>query len=372
MQTTYETQRPLLGEQQRAYDDLTTWASEVLPGMMQTSFEFTCYDGELYGHDGLPLTPVFDDALKDAERKARHNPQLAFLVRRTRVERGELDEIKTMASEHGTNTIVVESEYPQELWNATEDIEGYDHVRKQTMLRVIYRRPDGTIVMVSQSLEGSNRQALEAIRESLGYTTDEGELLGQRMHFDLDPVDQEFLVDKLTGIYDRSLNQQFGGNYRAGWRVPAAHAYINTYEFVLAQSDLIDTFIANGEQSPQGLYGFAAAMQQRYERALSGQPLGFERQLFIGGLDPMMEMYQAAIEARANQKVFSGCGASIGPVGELSGVSSLQEAGYSNVTDEDEYGSLSFECPSGHTNYRRRGQLLKACQIPNCHASVTC
>ena len=41
-------------------------------------------------------------------------------------------------------------------------------------------------------------------------------------------------------------------------------------------------------------------------------------------------------------------------------------------TEEDEYGSLTFECPKGHKNKRPRGKLIDRCQAKHCTASVKC
>jgi len=369
--------RPPQAEQLRRYDDAATWASEVLNGVMRSSFEFTPQGDELYGHDGLPLSLVFENAIVSAELKAQEDPSLAFEVRRAKVERGELDDVLAMARGEGPNTMVVLSYYPIELTRATEDVGGYNHQRRQTMMRVIYRQPDGTIAMVSQSLEGSHREALEAIRESVGYQTQPGELLGQRMHLDLDAEDQEFLPDLLTGAYDRSLSEQQGGVYRAGWEVPTDRVLINTYDFVMGQGDLIRTFLDKGERNSSGLYGFAAAMQQRYEREvarLSNRGYVYTMQPPNFMSNPMIEMQQAAIEAKAERKVFSGCGASISANGELSTEQSLRELGYGSKSDEDKFGPLTFKCSKGHANRRPRAKspkdFITNCQ--KCGISVQC
>jgi hypothetical protein len=54
-----------------------------------------------------------------------------------------------------------------------------------------------------------------------------------------------------------------------------------------------------------------------------------------------------------------------------SGASSL-EGGKSSMfsSEEDEFGSLSFKCPKGHSNTRKRKQLLTNCQ--KCGVSVKC
>lgn len=41
-----------------------------------------------------------------------------------------------------------------------------------------------------------------------------------------------------------------------------------------------------------------------------------------------------------------------------------------SMHDHDQYGSLVFQCPNGHTNTRKRGQLIDECST--CHKSVKC
>jgi len=333
-------------EYQRKFDDVTTWAAEMLDGNMRTPFEFTFDGQELYGRDGLPLGKVFKDAIVDARRKAEIDPSKSFLVRMAEADWGEYQDMKAMARGEAPNTMVVESDSPFELKDATEDIEGINVKRRQTMQRVICRLPNGNISMVSQSLEGSDRDGLEAIYDYLGQPAKEGPLLGQRIHLDLEPEDQEFLGDHLLGVYDRTLEAKHGGTYRAGWRLPTERAHINTYNFVLAQPDLVHNFIEKGGLNSQALLGFAAAMRQRFENLMNPQEqVSFlEANRFAG--DPMLEMYHAAALAIEQGQTFSGCGISIGARGELSTQEQLKELGYgSDETDSGTCEFISKKCP---------------------------
>lgn len=355
-------------ERLRQYDDVSTWLSEVLKGRMQTTFEYTFDGKELYSHEGLPITPVFEDAISDAEKAAQSDSFLEFEVRRRKIERTELEDIFAMARGNAPDTMVVVSDFVPELMDAREDVGGYNVSRKQTMLRIISRTPDGTIKMVSQSLEGSHRTALEAIYAHLGFVPDDGELLGQRMQFDMTPEEQEFLTDELMGVYDRVLETKYGGSWFAGWHLPSERARINTYDFVLNQSDLIDAFL--GKDLPgfdeSALYGLAAAMRERYENLVNGA------EHFIAPAigDPMQEMALAARFARETGLVFSGCGLSLGTMGEDSIERELGDTGYGNKIDEDEYGPLNFKCQKGHSNMRPRGELIDSCKT--CGVSVRC
>ena len=231
--------------------------------------------------------------------------------------------------------------------------------------------------MVSQSLEKSDRRASEAIYQSLGFEPDEGELLSQRIQIDMEPEEQEFLVDALTGVYDRSLAEQYGGNWRAGWHMPDDRAYFNTYDFVREQHDLLEAYFTLDNDNLNNMLGLAAAMKQRYETQLSKKSIKSDETLVIDTswvpqvvLPPLLEMQQAAKHAIAKGETFSGCGISIG--GPIDTEGQLNELSYGNKADEaeDKYGSLSFKCPKGHRNTRPRNKLIDNCKT--CGTSVKC
>lgn len=320
-------------ERQRHYDDTTTWLAEVLEGSMRTSFEYTFDGHELFGRDGGALGIIFKDSVKDAELIAAKNPNLAFELRRRKIEKSEYADMVAMAKGELPNTMVVVSDFPPELMGVTQDIGGYNTRRKQTMLRVISRSEDGTITMRSQSLDRSNRKALEAIYGCFELVPRAGELLGQRIHMDLPSEDRTYLIDLLTGIYDNSLISQYGGGWYGG-RTPAEMA--NTYDFVRSQGDLIDAFVAeklnNPSQAESLRYGLAAAMEARFTNRLVRSVVGLAQQVFPHRPVPLHEMEQAGREARARGKTFSACGLTEDGQEGLSTEGQLAEAGLGNKT----------------------------------------
>lgn len=341
MENTQTIERPPFEREQRRYNDVVTWLSEVLDGNMRTTFEYNFDGHEIYSQDGSALSPIFNEAVKDAENLANEKPNLAFELRRRLIEKEELEDVFAMARDETPNTLIVVSDFPPELMEASEDVGGYNIARKQTMLRVITKNSDGKIKMVSQTLEGSNRAALEAIFEHFGFAPEDGELLGQRMKIELDGTEQEFLVDELVGVYDRKLASQFGGAWRAGWNIPAERAYANTYDFVITQEDLLDSYLSNKSDN-QIFYGLAAAMNNRFEKFLRGDlnnsrpaSLFTPRELPT----PEAEMLFYAREASLSGKVFSGCGISLGSNPQkMSGEQGLKEQGYGNKLDQkDDY-----------------------------------
>ncbi len=357
-------------EQQKRYD-LNTQFAELVDGNMRTNFELQLVGNDLIGEDGRSLRVITDKALAEVQAMAKLNPRLWFEVRRRGLEKDEIDEAVAMARGEGPNTMVIESDFPSELENTPEDVGGYNVRRKQTMQRVLIRKPDGNIQMYSQSLDGSNREALEAIYACFGKTPEPGELLGQRIRIDLPWEEQTNLIDELTGIYDRSLTDQFGGEWYAGRR-PVD--YRNTYDFVQVQHDLINECIRLdnlGWLNEETMYKIAATMQQRFNH------YNYQTPTTTAGLPaPDMSILYREIERAGRQASqmgmsFSACGMTLRAGGfDSSTENQLELAGYGNKPEEDEYGSLTFKCQKGHTNKRPRGKLIDNCTT--CGKSVRC
>lgn len=325
-------------ERLRHFDDTTTWLAEVLDGSMRTSFEYS-FDGEdLYGRDGGALGTIFRDSIKDAEITAARTPSLAFELRRRRIEHQEYQDMLAMVKGELPNTMVVVSDFPPELMDATSDVGGYNARRKQTMLRVIMKNEDGTITMLSQSLDRSDRLALEAIYGHFGFVPEPGELLGQRIHQDFPPEEQAFLIDWLTGSYDRALSAQYGGEWHAG-RTPAER--LNTYDFVRSQEDLVGAFVSEKLQNPSKAeslrFGLAAAMESRFKNRLASATINYAQQETVySAMAPIEEMGNAGRIATLQGKTYSGCGFTVSGEAIPPGQRQLSEAGYGNKTEGKE------------------------------------
>lgn len=338
-------ERPVYDHERRTRDDTETWLAEVLDGQMRTQFEYTFDGRELYGEDGSPLGPIFKTAKNDAERLAAFDPRLRFEVRRRGIESEELQDMYAMGRGELPNTMVVISDFPPELQGATKDMGGYNVRRQQTMLRVITRNPNGSVTMISQSLDRSNRQALEAIYASLGFEAQPGELLGQRMHLDLAAEDQEFLPDILTGVYDRSLVEQHGGEWYAG-RTPAE--MLNTYDFVRSQDDLISLFVKQKLSNPVAAekmrYGIAATMEKRFlDRHRTGRRV--TNGLVVSEPDLLAEISTAFEVAVASGKSYSGCGITLDQVGANQTNEQLEASGYGNKACVEVKNGQVVKCP---------------------------
>ena len=364
-----------LDYEHRAKNDAETWLAETLEGSMRTPFAYQFDGHELYADDGGALREIFDTAIRDAERINRLHPNLAFELRRRKHEKAEYEDMIKMAKGELPNTMVVISDFPPELMDATKDVGGYNAARRQTMLRVLSWR-DGQMIMQSQSLDLSDRQALEAIYTWLGKEVPQSEeLLGERMHLQLDqPEQQEFLIDELTGVYDRSLQSQFGGSWYAGRENEQRR---NTYEFVCRQQDLVNLlayeYMDNGYDAPMK-YGIAAELETRYSQACASgnyDIVAFVPEDYYNQKLLLQDVHNAAVAARAAGKTYSGCGSSIGPDGNAE--AQLDDSGYGNKSSEKS--SYSFdkkmycvvcqEKPKGKENKKLCGPcgICKGCDV---------
>lgn len=353
----------------RRDNDTVTWLAEVLPGSMRTLFEYQFDGRELYASDGSAIGEVFDESIRQAAVLPRYEQ------RRRQLEKDEYHDMLAMMRGELPNTMVVISDFPSELMDTSRDAGGYNVSRKQTMLRVLVRTSEGTLKMYSQSLDGSDRRALESIYSYFGKNPQPGELLGQRIHANFEAAEQEFLIDWLTGVYDRRLAQLYGGEWYAGQR---SGRRLNTYDFARQQKDLIRAYLASTDRFTGGKadYNLAAAMLKRFqgEQELKGaEGINHVASLPIAAHVLALEEMRVAGEiAQGNGMDFSGCGATL--MAEKSGADQLAEAGYGNQADKpgrDQYGSLQFKCPKkGCVNTRKPGKLIEKCQ--KCGANVRC
>lgn len=329
---------------QRAYDNASTLLAEMMHGSMRTRFEYQFDGKELYARDGGAVGPILDKAIEAADRLVAARPNLAFEARRRRVEKGEYHDMLSMMHGRLPNTMIVVSDFPPELADASENVGGYDVSRRQTMLRVLARGPDGRLEMYSQSLDGSDRPALEAVYRHFGLQPRPGELLGQRIHVQLDSGEQTLLVDRLMGVYDRQLQARYGGEWYAG---QSGGQRVNTYDFVCRQHDLVALFMSADQDMPPTAdgdvrYDIAAAMDARFRRNAANAGAvsmsGVALQLGVGMLNPDLrrEIEQAGGQARAQHKSYSGCGVNLeSSAGEQSADSQLSQAGYGNKTNPE-------------------------------------
>lgn len=363
-----------LEQDKQRYYDLETQFAELVDGSMRTDFELVFTGNDLIGEDGRSISEVADIAIEDAKKLAREDPALSFEIRRRYLEKDEIRDLVEMAKGTKPNTKIVISDFPPELMDASQDAGGYNVTRKQTMLRVLIRKPDGNVHMYSQSLDGSNRSALEAIYARFGLKPEAGELLGQNIDVDIPWAEQPTLVDELTGVHDRELTALLGGEWYAG-RQPAD--YENTYDFVRKQKDIVEECVRLdrlGWLNADVMYKMAATMQQRFIRSKTAPieitpPYSGSNEAMTQALYNELEI--AGAQAKQLGKTFSACGVTLDALGlSVSIEDQLKQAGYGNKSNEDKFGPLTFKCQKGHPNTRPHGKLIDNCKT--CGISVKC
>ncbi len=315
--------------EQRLYDDVTTWLAETVRGSMQSEFAYNFDSQELRARDGSSVKEIFEDAVEAADELPAN---LYFEARRRREELREYEDMIAMAKGELPNTMVVVSDFPAELMASAEDIGGYNVSRKQTMLRVITRRDD-QIYVQSQSLDSSDREALEGIYDYLEVEApDEGELLGQRRFVQLNNhLQQEVLIDNLTRVYDEALHAKTGQPHYAGIKNGRR---VNTYNFVCAQTDILGVYLDSVNDiydNDQLRYAVAASITERFEATISGRGTVLAAETAAHSRSYVADqIWQAGQRAATRGKTFSGCGGSI----TMTANEELNDLGYGSKAEE--------------------------------------
>lgn len=362
-------QNQVIDQELRIRTDTETWLAETLHGSMQTNFEFG-YDGEfIRGEDGGSLDEIFNDSIAVAREITEHSPNMMFELRRRIIERGELDDMYGMINGELPNTMIVISDFPEELKGEKQDVGGYNVNRQQTMLRIITAKDD-KIQIITRSLDGSNRKALESIYDAMGEPFEEGELLSQRIHRNLDETWQEKLPTILTEAHDASLEEQTGEKHYAGIKQSPSANIVDTYKFVQAQSDLVDLYtqlqLRDPLEAKKQRYNVGATMRARHQKYLAKlneqdhQPavVDYIEVVDIGAIDTaadsgslQREMQREGRRALAKGVVLSGCGET--DTGEdsdmLSTENQLEESGFGRLSRSNTRGGKckfkSKSCP---------------------------
>jgi hypothetical protein len=300
------------------YEDETTWLAETLNGSMRSRFTFKSIDGELTAQDGRQLRGIFENSKERAKKLAARDPRMKGEVVRADIEWEEFLLMDYMANNPDSpNTLVVNSAI---LDGLTEDAHGYQATRGLGWSRVITRNDTtGEIIIASQSLDGDERQAYNAIYEYFGHPAPDTSvsndyMLGVRIAVNLTAEEQAALPDVIMGIYDGVMDLNHGTKHRAGRSQNEARG--DTWQFTLTQTDLVKDHIqkiapyvllqkqGNQDESVAASakairYSTAAMLKRRYELGAEWtnrhQDLAGEREV-AGG------------EAAAAGESFNGCG----------------------------------------------------------------
>jgi hypothetical protein len=252
---------------QAEYDAITELA-ELTEGQMYAPIPLTFDSHDLYGPDGRSATETAVRGLEAARQKAEKNPNLQFDVERAEHELNEVLEAIDMIKTGSGNTLMVTTNYPWALKKTGQTAPGYNEERELALARFIAVYPDDSIWLISQTLDGSNDQGLNAIHTEFDFEVDPNkEQLGQRRQMTLSPEEQAVMVDRARGVYDREMTAQFDEEFYAGRR-PVD--YRNTYDFVCQQRDLIEAYKElklSGNLTGEAMYNLGATINSRFEKS---------------------------------------------------------------------------------------------------------
>lgn len=247
--------------------------------------------------------------------------------------------------------------------------------RKMGFLYRAYCTDAGTVVLESQTVDGGDADAMSAAMQA----------------GDLEPNAD---LDQMVAAYDGVMEAKYGGEYYAGRR--GAEWQENAWLKINAERDLVDYFLDGLESIAAGpldgvqldhvtkkhMYGVWAAFKKRIDNLVGDSAeVIVEPQHDIGfrALQQVrleQEVARAFMQFAAEGRVMVGCG---GLIEILQGEGNILNAEAEDVfkmifgkekKDEDKYGSLTFNCPRGHSNRRPPGKLIPNCK--HCGVSVAC
>lgn len=329
----------LIDETARRYFDTATKAAEAIDGVMHSEFPLGFNGSDIYSRrDGTLFGEMMKNSLEEASQVVDNNPNAAFILRRTEIENQELPIMIDMINGQAPNTMVVISDYPEELIGADESIGGYNVDRQLAMLRIVTVDDMGETNLVSHSLDLSDRKGLEAIYDYFGIKPEPGELLGQRINVDLPSDLQGQLSDVLVKVYDNKLAELHGGEWHSGKVSDKFKDKINTYDFVVQQRDILTPYI-NSESygDPNNEYGLMQLLKVRYKQLL--KPANLKKQYAVSQAThmPMSDyqmqavLHQAAIDGAREGSIFYACGGAM-----KAAENDYDAAGYSGNKSKEE------------------------------------
>lgn len=360
---------------QRVMDEELTLIAEGINRPLKTEFRLQEVDGQLVYFDSgewRPYISMLVQGLDTANREAEGEEKLGFMADRASDDLMvgyRLHRLKPGERMHWY------SGFPEEQANlygeAFVSKLGFQPKRKMGFLYCAIKNEDGSLTMQTQSVDNSNMSVFASVMDAAKETDD--------------------VVD-LREAYDTRLGEIDGAEYFAG-RKFNGEVESDAWEIIRKNEDLvvyyldeIENLAANRlktveevERAKKRLtYGVWAALKERIDSATmpgATVPKIGERDRPVG--HNVASEVRIAYRKLANRgEVMSGCGGSIKADDEAlmsadpDDVFSMIFGEKPTDAEEDEYGSLTFECPNGHKNTRPKGILIPKCL--DCGTSVRC
>lgn len=358
---------------QRVIDEEVSYLAEGADRASRTSFVFARQDGDLqYFQQGSwrPYGAMLVTGLKVARQEAAQDYRRQFLVEWA--ER-DIDYGYKMRQLRPGEQLIWTNSFPHALaeryGTAFLDSCGLQSERGMGFIYRAYCRPDGHVVLESQTVDGSDAEALAAVNGAAARSP-------------------RVTLDELVTVYDETVSRKYGGHFYAGRRQAAPGE--NAWQVLRQHQDLINYLVGGLEKlaasalprhelartTKKHLYGVWATLKARLDSgrqpSATYQSRGVPQWLLHARL--AREVAHNFREFAAVGRVLVGCG---GSIQVLAGEADILAADAADVHSAifggekmDKYGSLRFKCPKGHSNTRPRGRLIEKCQV--CRMSVRC
>jgi hypothetical protein len=357
---------------ERVCDEELSLLAEGVERAACTSFVLKRQNGQLvYFNEGewQPYISTLMTGLKVARKEAAEDPRKQFLAEWAvdNLAQGyKMDDLRP-----GERRIWYSSyDHEQEALHGADFMNscGLVSERKMGFLYEAAGQADGSVLLRSQTVDRSDPDAFKAVMAAT-------------------ETDSDLELAEATDIYDATLSAKNGGTFVAGRRneehLEDAWTAINNQrdlvEFHLQKLEDISASSLEGEALEQAtkrhVYGVWAAFKERLDARSSDSATDDRLGSVVRRRHELELEVMAAFHNFASQgRVLIGCGGSITFLsGEESIMNASGEEAFSLIfgsKDEDKYGSLRFKCPNGHSNKRRRNELLDDCRV--CGTSVKC
>lgn len=360
---------------QRVCDEELSFLAEGVDRASRTDFVLRRQGDELlYFDDGgwRAYGGMLQTGVAVAEKEAKQDYRRQFLLewaKRDQEYGYKLRALKPGQRLIWTNSFphAVAAQYGQQFMQSC----GLQPDRRLGFIYHAYCRSDGHVVLESQTVDGSDPDALAAV-EQAGTEQPEADM------------------DDLVEAYDSVLVNKYGEQFYAGRR--KAEMGENAWQLIKAQEDLIVYFVegleklaaselagrALEETTKKHVYGVWATFKKRIDGVVSKVVSAVDaRQApsYIIQAQLEREVAQNFNEFARAGKVLIGCGGIISMINEQNIMDADAKDVFSAIfgkEPEDQFGPLNFTCKNGHWNKRPRGQLITQCRIKSCKNSVSC
>jgi hypothetical protein len=341
-------------------DQESSHISEVLPGVVNTRFNFEIREGNLFAIQPNGVTDwrqMHENGVARARSMAELNNEFKFYEEISKAELSEALAQEQLASYETPVAMITLSLCGDDVASeqALKKL-GRDPDQKRAFLRVSWTNgKDSQIYLDSRSVDGMTLADGKQFLKELGAELPEGasslDVLSTQVLFNgLGESDLSNLADKLVDSYDQKLFEKTGIKHKAGRSESDAR---DTFEFVLQQNDLLNVHMESlCELAKRNL---PLPVMAQYTDNLRYDIMASFKQRLEGNWEERGSLVDSVTNAggaeRASGTVFNGCDTSIGS--NTNG--NLTQTGMANAQNPENWvwkkGKCQVdECPSRKNN----------------------